>query len=219
MIRDTITLPPVELIGNAPIAKAAREYQQLLHDLAAERSKLRGLEEQRAKAEEADREALATAIRKGKPDPGSKAIDAANSAILACNRRIDALERATAGALADLRAAGHEHGSAWRKALDHDLTAARADLAAKVEEVAQAHQRIAQTHALREWIATLDGTGRWAPAKFASHLPALRGRSGDPLPVEATLAALRELAQPPATVPQQPHPPLGQAWPATGAAA
>jgi hypothetical protein len=101
----------------APLAKIAKEYGSL-HQRATEAlAKAVALEASRPEAVDRDRRAVASALRVGKPDPGSKAVDALNSEIYAARREATGLVDATHETWREFAALLIEHEAAWRERL------------------------------------------------------------------------------------------------------
>lgn len=70
-------------ISHPKLKKVIDEHIRLRIDLEAEWERLNTLEQDRAKAEDADRLAYAAAIRADKGDPGTASVDAADKVITA----------------------------------------------------------------------------------------------------------------------------------------
>lgn len=205
--REVLDAQTPQRISHQKVKLAAVELRGLQQQYRAAEGDLRRLQDARAQAENVDRAAYADALRAGQPDPGSKALDAANAAIAGGARRLEALGQAVEGSYADLVAAVEKGEQAWRASIEKDLAARREDLRAAVEQVEGAHAAMADTLATRGWLAVFtDGRGtRYKPGAYVARLVGIRGPSGDPLLVSTALAALAELAkEPEPTLPVEP---------------
>ena len=197
--REVLDAQTPSKISHQKVKLAAVELRGLQRQYRAAEGDLRRLQDARATAESLDRAAYADALRAGQPDPGSKALVAANAAIAEGARRLEALGQAVEGSYADLVAAVEKGEQAWRASLEKDLAARREDLRAAIEQVERAHSALADTLATRGWLAVFaDGRpARYKPGAFVGALAGIRGPSGDALPVSTAFAALRELAAEP----------------------
>ena len=188
--------PPADIVGDKKVSAVLSEYARLIAARDAEYASLRRLEDERARAVEADQQAFAAAIRAGKDDPGQEATAKADQAILACRRKAEALAIAASDAVTDLVATVDRQRAAWAAQLDKRTAEGRAELGAAVDALVAAHAKLGETLALRAWLADFPARPRW-PVSHLGHVPALRSRSGEPPAFEAVVAGLRELARPP----------------------
>src|SRR3954469_8165551 len=87
--RIDLHLPPAPW---PELKKAKEEYERLRAERKATEKRLGGLRGKRHHAEHADRVALAQALKDGTKEPGEDKIEKIDKEILACNRRLEALE-------------------------------------------------------------------------------------------------------------------------------
>jgi len=212
-----IELPPSELLAasDAPavIADLADRYRDLDGRLVnADRLKA---EAERAvlAAEEADIVARAEALEADKPVPTtSKKIDQAKRRRDEQTREVAALEQARANVRRKLEQAVAEHAAEYHDALDTQAGDWRHRFGELLDELARVHGELTERLALRGWIAgDANGAvpGRWLPGRHGGRLRSLTAASGDPLTPGQALAALREIAEPPApAVPKREPRPL-----------
>src|SRR4051812_37014030 len=102
--RDTITpysLPPEDRLWDEVKPKVA-EYNKLVRDRKAAQHRLDQIARDRLKAERRDQAALAEALRKGKPDPGDKAVKTLEQDEKETKRLLGALEEALLDVEAEL---------------------------------------------------------------------------------------------------------------------
>ncbi len=197
-----LTLPPE--IEHPLIEQAAAEYLKLTGNLADAQVKLAELEENRRRSVAADREAHATAIRAGKPDPGEPKTKLADAEILVLNRRREALEVAVGQARRELITTVGEHRAAWQKTIAKRRAQRQEQAATALEQLTAALDALASAVGLEDWLETFTATPEralWHPSRFASRVPGVTSPNGDPYGVSEILAALRTLVDPPASKP------------------
>lgn len=190
---QTLSLPP---ISHPKIAKTARAYVTLADELRALLTHAQGVEQRRAAATRSDREALAEAIRSGKSDPGTAAIEKLDAEFAAARRRVEALQLAIGNAQHDLEASIEQHRSEWRESLERDAVKQREALRGAIEAMRQAHATLALTHAVSAWLAEFPQRTKWSP-HAGSWIPGLTQPDGTPFSVDDVTVALLELAEPP----------------------
>src|SRR5687768_3524530 len=84
-------LPPESQVPEE-LKKPVQEYRELVSRRHTAYTRIGVLENKRAKAIEADRLALARALREGKDDPGDKSVDKIDKELKATRRMIESLE-------------------------------------------------------------------------------------------------------------------------------
>jgi hypothetical protein len=140
-----------------PVAKAAEKRSRLGDELRVTNERLVGLRAELPRAEEADREAYATAIAAGdKAEPGRKAEQLATR-IEAEERRAEALRLAIEKTESELRKLRNENRSACRKSTIATIAKAQLDYQESIRRVEAAREALADEVALDGWI--MDGVG------------------------------------------------------------
>jgi hypothetical protein len=203
--RGTLTpyrLPPPDRLW-AELKEPAAEYRKLIGDRQAAYHRLSSLEDQRTKAIDADRRALAKALREGGEDPGDTAVEKIDADMAACRRLIESLELAIDEAESDLMGVVDEHQPAWVKEVDAEVDADAQEYLAAVEHVEAMRTKLAETVALKRFLNTFPEHGY-----NSSHWPVwgLLARHGDPYRWDEVIDALRkdaEVARKPATERQE----------------
>jgi hypothetical protein len=172
-----------------PVAKAVDKRSRLGEELRVTNERLVGLRAELPRAEEADREAHATAIAAGdKAEPGRKAEQLATR-IEAEERRAEALRLAIEKTESELRKLRDENRSAGRKATFSTIAKAHLAYEESIRRVEAARDALADEVALAGWIT--DGIG-------ASHVvDRLGGQISDtsPLSFSQVLRSLNEDAE------------------------
>ena len=182
-------------IPSAKAQQAADEVRRLeaeRHKAVAERGRL---ERARNGAVEADRLDHAKAIREGKPDPGPKAVEKADKAIIAARRREEALGTATGQARAELAEVVKAERSELERVAEENVEQARERFRSALEGLVAEQRGLSEALGFSGWLAAFPET-IYAPAK---HTPAVRGiatLSGDPPRFEQVAEALACLAEP-----------------------
>lgn len=192
----TIELPPT--ISDAKVAEAGATYARLSVENAATAAKLAELERRRPEAVEADRAAYAAAIRDGKPDPGTKAVDRLDAELVATRRRSEALAVAVATAQAELVATVEARRGPWGAAIDRQVAKDRDELAKAVEALAAARDKLAESLSLAGWLSRFPNKTAWMPPAALAGVRGLEAPNGDPYPWALVLGALRRYGEPPA---------------------
>jgi hypothetical protein len=179
------------------LEEAVDAYEKLKRERKVTNSRLAGLTREREKAIEADRRALAKAIKEGKRDPGNKAIERIEKEIQACNRRLEALEEALDDAEGDLIAVVDEHREAWVEEAEAAHLEAREAYAEAVEELSLSRTVLAERFSLYSWVKHFpdEELGTLSYRVRDSYLPGLLASWGDPYTFTDVLVALREDAQ------------------------
>lgn len=192
-----LSLPSLSLLApNKAVAKAATAWTTLIDRHRDEVARLRGLEGDRPRAVDADRSALAGALRANKADPGDKATQAADATIADCRRRVDALVVACDDARAELI----ETIEAERNAIQAHAAGTTADARARLLEVLTdlevARAAVATSLTLGAWLTRFPTvTSKVAPPMLVT-VPDLMGANGEPLPWATVLDALRAMGAP-----------------------
>ena len=192
-----IELPP-KTITDAKVAGAAATYARLVGENATVAAHLAELEASRPEAVEADRRAYAAAIRDNKADPGSKAVERLDADIAATRRRSEAVAVAVGVAQDELVATVEAQRKPWGADIDRQVAEDRAAVAAAVEALAKARDRLSDSLSLAGWLARFPHKTVWVPPARLAAVGGLTGLNGDPYPWATVLAALRRYGDPPA---------------------
>lgn len=199
-----IELPPVP-ITDAKVADAAAAYARLVDENATVAARLAELENDRPAAVEADRRAYADAIRAGKADPGTKAVERLDADLTATRRRSEALAVAVAAAQEELVSTVEARRAAWGAEIDRRVAKDRAEVSKAVEALGAARDKLSESLSLAGWLSRFPLKTAWMPPSALAHVPGLTSPNGDPHPWPVVLAALRRYGEPPA-----PRPPVAQ---------
>jgi hypothetical protein len=140
-----------------PLAKIAKEYGDLYARATEAITKVVALEARRPEAKQADDEALAAALRAGKPDPGPKAVEALDAEISAAKREATGLVDATHGAWGEVKTTFIEQAPAWREQVQAESAKHVATGTKALAIAGSAMEDVAQDRALLGWIS--DATG------------------------------------------------------------
>lgn len=176
------------------VRPVARKLTELRGEAERAERELRALEDDRQAAVNADRQAVADALRAGKPAPDETRIAAADTAIAAARRRVEALQIAVSDQAATLAASVDRHRDAWLGDVEQRIARGHTDLAGAIETVAAARGSLADLYTLRSWLRGKNATS--AP-RFLSHIDGLQTLAGEPMPWPIVEQALRALAAPP----------------------
>lgn len=195
-------------IETLEIARPAENYHRLQREQLAVRERLAAAESRVEQARIADRDAAAAVELAGKGrDPGEPQTAKALADVKEAVRREEVLAAAVAKARAELLAAVDEHGERELESIRKSIPRRRAALAKAIDELAKARAELAEDLARSAWIKRLPEQTLFSPQTHATRLPSLLGQNGDALTVEPVLAALRQLAEPPAPhEAPEPHP-------------
>jgi hypothetical protein len=154
-VRD---FPPAT--GNTAVDVAVDELRRLEADLRAARTQMRDLEASRRKVVEADRDALAAAIRAGKPDPGQKATTDHAAKLAETTRRAAALKTAVVSQERELTALLRQHAGEMAGRHAAEAAATRKRAAAALAELRAAAEVATQAEALSRWSRQVQANGR-----------------------------------------------------------
>jgi hypothetical protein len=198
-----LNLPPVDAFDTPKLRRAAAEYGALGVRLRDARATVARLDDERRGAVARDRQALADALRSGKPDSGDQHVRAHDDRLDAARREAEALAVAVADARRELVALIDQHAERERDAIPGGVAQARADLGKLVEDVAAVHDRLAADLGFVAWAtrAAHDGPDRGKYVPGARGVEALPGINGEPTPWPVVLDALRAIANPPEPTP------------------
>jgi hypothetical protein len=186
----------------------ANVYRKLVQERKVTGTRLGGVRGQRERAIEAERAALAKALKDGTKEPDSSKSERLGKDIEACERRRAALEEAIDLAIADLIVATDEHREEWTEEVLEQVAEAQTEYQQAVEMVASASQEVLAKIALLRFVR-LFPEDEISYRIRGSNVLALRSPNGDPYSLYDVLAALREDARvtydPKAWVSRDPH--------------
>jgi hypothetical protein len=192
--------------GPPEYMRAWGAYNDLWDQLQAEHRKADQLQRDKAQAVDADRQALADAIRAGKNEPTETAVKRVEAAIAKCERQIDALNIALDDAAEQLDATVAQVRDQWATDLSATMMDARTRVAEAIDEIEVALGVIHDARTATYWVLNYQ-PGK--PMKPVHPAPlALPAPSGDDYTTGLVLAALRRLVdQPdPQRIPDLPAP-------------
>jgi hypothetical protein len=193
--RDPIqlTLPDLAAHGiSAPaVQDAIATYNRLAGELAAAQDEHQRLVDARSDVVQADRQALAKALAAGKPDPGTKGLEAHDRAVAAQARQVDALKLALATAADHVVSALEAERATILAAVDAQVADTSADLAAALEAWAEFRAQRSRLFAMGQWARDFPGRLRY-PAAGGGRIAGLPGVNHDDYLAEAVIAALRQ---------------------------
>lgn len=190
--RLDITPPPPGIWEE--LDEPANVYRKLVQERKVTGTRLGGLRGQRERVIEAERAALAKALKEGSKEPDSSKSERLAKEIEACERRLSALEEAIDLAVADLIVAIDEHREDWTEEVLEQVAAAQAEYQRAVDEVSSASQEVLAKIALLRFVR-LFPEDEISYRIRGSNVLALRSPNGDPYSLYDVLAALAEDAQ------------------------
>jgi ribosomal 50S subunit-associated protein YjgA (DUF615 family) len=193
-LRGTLTpfqLPP-ESEAWDELKGPVKEYRKLVSDRHMALTRLGKLEADRRRAVERDRQALARALRDGKPDPGDKSVEKIDTDMANTRRTVEALEIAIAEAEVDLIGVVDEHKDGWVGDVDERIEESTVAYLAAVEQVEATRTTLTEAVALKRFLHTFPDHG-YAPG----HWPVfgLIAPNGDPFRWDQVVDALRKDAE------------------------
>lgn len=192
---DPTYLPP--RFDVPAVAKAAEHFRKIHREHSKAATLLRELEERRHQAVEDDRALYATAIRKGKADPGQQAVEKLDAEMLATRRRTEALAVAVRDAEADLRAAIAKAKGEWAALLKRQAAEARDHYDFAVAAVEGATERLREVNGIQAWLDRFPAERLFYKPGGPTRLPSLQSRSGEGYLFDTVLEALRTVNAPP----------------------
>ena len=197
-------LPPESKVWDE-LKEPVAEYRKLVSDRHMAYTRLGQLENDRVRAIERDRIALAKALREGADDPGDTAVEKIDKDMANTRRTIEALEIAIEETEQELIGVVDEHKSAWLDAVDAEIAADTAAYRAAIDQVEATRTRLTETVALKRFLNTFPEHG-YTPGHW--HVFALIAPHGDPFRWDQVIDALRKdsevaISPPPKSAPQE----------------
>lgn len=190
-LRGTLTpfqLPPESALWEE-LKEPVKEYRKLVSDRHVALTRLAKLENDRTRAIEADRRALAKALREGKEDPGDKSVEKIDKDMASTRRVVESLEIAIEEAEAELIGVVDEHQADWLTATDDEIDAVAQDYLAAVDALEAAREKLTASVGLKRFLNTFPEHGY-----TAGHWPVfgLLGRNHEPYQWDQVIEALRK---------------------------
>jgi hypothetical protein len=193
-LRGTLTpfrLPPIEMAWDE-LKGPIKEYRKLVSDRHLALTRLGKLENDRARAVEADRRALAKALRAGGDDPGDSAVEKIDKDMANTRRQVEALEIAIEEAEQELIGVVDENQAAWIENVEDEIAGVSQDYLAAVDALEAARERLSSSVGLKRFLHTFPEHGY-----TSGHWPVfgLIARSGEPFNWDEVVEALRKDAE------------------------
>lgn len=208
-LRGTLTpfqLPPVDAVWDE-LKGPIKEYRKLVSDRHVARTRLGTLENQRARAIESDRRALAKALREGGEDPGDKAVEKIDKDLANTRRLIESLEVAIYDAEAEMIAVVDEHQAEWLENVDDEIEVVSHEYLAAVDALEAAREKLTASVGLKRFLHTFPehgySSGHWK-------VFGLIAQNGDPFDWGQVVEALRRDAATAKTTKEPSPEPQGQ---------
>jgi hypothetical protein len=190
--RLDVSLPPPGIWEE--LDEVSATYLRLVADRKATGTKLSALRGALERAKDAERHALAQAIKDRKAEPKATEVEKIEKQIEACERRFAAVEEAIDDALAEVHITVDERRGEWCEDALSRLTDAQSQYAEAIEEVVSRAQDVYAAVALLRF-ARLFPDDEVAYRARGSMLPTLRGMNGDPFSSFDVFQALRDEAR------------------------
>ncbi len=181
---------PVEVPDNTgwtELDDAVRKYQELTDKKTSTYTDVERLRREHAAAEQADREALATAIRTDGKAPGTAAVDNAETKLRDAERLYAALEIAVNEQAKAITAVITEHQDRWTAEQRERLEAARTQYLAELDRLAVAHVDPHEQRARLSFVEKFPCKVKPpTDVAFQEQLAALRTEAESPKPISPT---------------------------------
>lgn len=173
---------------------AAKAYRELVAERNVTSRRVGALENDRQRAIHQDRDALARAIREGKPDPGNKKIEQIEKEAEACRRRVEALDLALDTAESELIDILDEHRRDWAEEVRDEVVEAQTAFAESVEALDAARRKVTSKFSLLYWLEGFPETE--TTYRVRPPLVTLKGQNGELYWFADVVEALRKDAEP-----------------------
>jgi hypothetical protein len=181
-------LPDLEAIPSREVRKAGEEYVKLREQEQLVGQQLRDLRSRVGLADIEDTEQLARAIRSGSEDPGPTVSKQVRAEIEEAERRLAGFRRATDLAAGDLQEAVERTKADWAPKIEKKVVEARRGFGRALDQLGAEAANLATAIGMETWLHDF-------PSRKSFPRPlAVPGRGS----FEGVVAALRELAEPPA---------------------
>jgi uncharacterized protein YukE len=186
--RLDVQVPPTS--NWAELEQPAAKYREVVGKRNAAARRLSGLQGELQRATDADRIALAKAIKEGAKDPGPSRVEKIKKEIAACERFLASSEEAVDMALQDVIDAVDEHRDEWQGEAEEALQEARRAYAETVEEMVAAKEHVSAKYALLAWVAGFPEQELTFRVR-GSYGGGLKAENGDPYFFSQVIDALR----------------------------
>jgi len=191
-----VKLPPADLVPVEAIREAIAAFEASVTTYREADAAVVKLDRERAKAEQADREAYAAALRKGRKDPGQANVEAFEEQLSAATRHRDARRLIAEQDLAALQAALDEHEDELTSAVDAARRRALDAWTERLDALADAKADLLGAMSLARFVAS----GKYqAPTPAAGVVRV--GERHDTTSVDSLLDTLRSFGAPPVSTP------------------
>jgi hypothetical protein len=187
-------IPRIPDLHNKAVAKAHQNHAGLVRKLAEQQRVVETAAAAHQGALAADRDALAKAMREGRPEPKPRAANA-QEAMVQAKRRHEALEQAVAEDAQAFAGLIETNLATLKQETGKRVQGARAKFLSALEAVEATHGELAVEEATAGWLNHWpDGKGN-VGQRFVTDLP--RKRNDEPLTTEEVFAALHKRGLPP----------------------
>lgn len=186
-------LPPESAVPEE-LQKPVKEYRDLIARRHAALTRVGALENQRHRAIEADRVALARALREGGEDPGDKKVKQLDKDLTQTRRMIEALEVAIEEAEQELIGIVDDNRSKWLESAEVYLEGDVAQYLDAIEQVEQARMKLFEGLAIRSFLNGFPESKGYVPST-GGRVPGLLGRNHEPYRWDEVMEALRKDAE------------------------
>lgn len=177
--------------------EAGQEHHRLLEEVRSTGQRHNALiQVEREKAVEADRRALATAIRDGKAEPPAKAVAKIEAEIEACERRREALDLLLHESEVAINGLVNSQREAWAEEVGELLDAARRDALEQVATLRAALTRFDGLGSLRWWVTEFPVPKDLAEPALRSVARGLTAPNGEPYRVSTLLDVVASSLEP-----------------------
>jgi predicted DCC family thiol-disulfide oxidoreductase YuxK len=174
--------------------EARRDFERLADEQRKTAAKLRQLGEQREQALADDRVGLAEALRAGKKDPGTDAVEKIDREIAATKRTVSALELAVIAAWDDVVQVVEQNRERWFREQEKQVEQARRKTGDYLAAYTGARETLVAERAMLTFLRSFPDRG------LSAAIPAvatLRAPNGEPTHWRTIVAALEADVDPP----------------------
>ena len=187
---------PVEVPDNTgwpPLDDAVAKYTELNAKLDRTFEDVEWLRQEHAAAEQADREALAAALRTGEKEPGTAAVDKAAAKLRDAERLFAALQIAVEEQTRVIVAVVDEHRDTWTAEQRKRLDAARSGYLAELDRLEASHREFFAEQGRVSFLQHFpEKVKQPTDAVFQKALGQLRNEAAPPQKVSNTIGYFRE---------------------------
>ncbi len=177
-----------------PLVEIDAQIRKLGEDFSQTEAETGRLAQGRGEAQDADRQAYASALRSGDKDPGSKHTDKLERSLEAARRKAEALRLALQDLDTERRTLIDKHREEWRSEVEDRLPEAREDLRAALSRMQATRSHLHQLQGVVAWLAepAKPFEPSTAPPRNTSHVigVATTQQVAPSVQVDAALAAI-----------------------------